>query len=640
MGTDQRALVVDDPAHARQLSRILRSAVNQVDVQPRMPGGTASDWDVVVANYDVIPAEDRHRLLHLPMGQGTASPKLVVYSAQRRLDQQLAVDRLPLPRALRQRSDADGEELRATVQKLLRGDIFGLEKYFSWGAQVSREELRSTTEKADCLENIRRVAFGLGVTGTLVEQLCNVVDEWVTNAFFHAPRDVIGRSLYAHLPRSAKVDLSGPHSVEVAVCSDGQRVGVSVADTFGTLSPQSVIDRVVRPAGDAPHGHLGLYCAFEALSHFAVNLAPGERTELVGILDVRGGYRDFVDGGKSLSVFVWPTAERRQGPVWSVVKDAADAVEPARVVLLQPNVRTARTLSRMIRTAGAIPVVCASLASRSLDPPPDLVIADFDALTAEERPSIVDVYPELRDRRRLLVYSRLASHPRFAELFGSFGMSNVLAGNGNLDPHELLVTVQKILRRDVFGIDKYFPWAAQSVAIDIRDGKQARAVLDEAELFASRLGVPSRLVASFCTVVEELTSNALYNAPVDPEGRARFAHYHRKQGVVLEPHEVVRVTLCSDGRRMGVSVSDPFGSLTPEKVVSYLGKCFRRGDDQVDSKQGGAGLGLFCAFESVTNLIVNLDPGRRTEMIGLLDIRGSYRDFARRGKSFNIFVEG
>ena len=64
-----------------------------------------------------------------------------------------------------------------------------------------------------------------------------------------------------------------------------------------------------------------------------------------------------------------------------------------------------------------------------------------------------------------------------------------------------------------------------------------------------------------------------------------------------------------------------------------------RGGDQIDQKDGGAGLGLYYIFESLNHLIVNVAPNRRTEMIGLMDISGTFRDFAERPKSLNVFIQ-
>jgi hypothetical protein len=108
--------------------------------------------------------------------------------------------------------------------------------------------------------------------------------------------------------------------------------------------------------------------------------------------------------------------------------------------------------------------------------------------------------------------------------------------------------------------------------------------------------------------------------------------------VVLPPEEAATVKFTYDGRRLGVSVEDPFGSLEPARVLHYLAKCFRAGEDQIDTKEGGAGLGIYSVFDALSRFVINVEPERRTEMIGFIDITDTYREYAERGKSFNLFV--
>ena len=88
-----------------------------------------------------------------------------------------------------------------------------------------------------------------------------------------------------------------------------------------------------------------------------------------------------------------------------------------------------------------------------------------------------------------------------------------------------------------------------------------------------------------------------------------------------------------------MSIEDNFGRLERSTVLSYLRRCFIKGADQIDQKEGGAGLGLYYIFESLNHLIINVASNERTEMIGLMDISGSYREFAERPKSLNIFLQ-
>jgi len=193
-----------------------------------------------------------------------------------------------------------------------------------------------------------------------------------------------------------------------------------------------------------------------------------------------------------------------------------------------------------------------------------------------------------------------------------------------------------LLRGNIFGLEKYFPWGLEPRRFYLRTSSQKDEALREAEAYAAEVGIRSRFATLLCTVVDELVSNAIYHAPV---GQGRHAHVRRDQEVTLDQAEAIEVKLVCDGRRLGVSVADPFGTLTRERLLAYLSKCFRKGADQIDEKEGGAGLGLYCVFQSLSHLVVNISPGKQTEVVGLIDVGGSFRDFAARNKSFNVFLD-
>ena len=75
---------------------------------------------------------------------------------------------------------------------------------------------------------------------------------------------------------------------------------------------------------------------------------------------------------------------------------------------------------------------------------------------------------------------------------------------------------------------------------------------------------------------------------------------------------------CS-GRYFGVSVRDGGGSLTRARLLDYLGRA-KSGAAHIETKAGGAGLGLISVLRSVSKLVFNLDPGNSTEVIAIFDM--------------------
>jgi hypothetical protein len=271
------------------------------------------------------------------------------------------------------------------------------------------------------------------------------------------------------------------------------------------------------------------------------------------------------------------------------------------------------------------------------DPKSDLVMLDYDGLGANDRARLKQ--PARQPRATpLLVTTEKGCGQDLGSLLGARVLTNLLARSPGDGDDDLKVTVGKLLHRDIFGLEKYLPWASEPRCFRLGSSVQKAEVLDLAEAYAQSVGAHPRLVTQFCGVADELITNGIFNAPLDARGQPRFRHVDRSAEVVLEPGEELEVKLTSDGKRLGISASDPFGSLEPERVLDYVAKGLRKGDDQIDEKVGGAGLGLYFVFNSLSHFVVNISPGKRTEVIGLLDVRGSFRHFASRQKSFNIFT--
>ncbi len=268
----------------------------------------------------------------------------------------------------------------------------------------------------------------------------------------------------------------------------------------------------------------------------------------------------------------------------------------------------------------------------------DLLIANYDALSEVARFELVERFESLKGSGRLLVYSRMTNRDGYADLFGTFGLTNVIANSETIDAHDLRKTVMKVLQHDVFGYEKYAPSAHEVAVRHVSESAYKSELLDLAGEFAARSGAKRRLVHSFQSVLDEIVTNALFDAPVDEEGQPRYQHLSRRVPVAVDREEAAKVTMFYDERQLGISVEDCFGSISAETVLTYLSRCLRKGNNQISYEKGGAGIGLYQVFEGVSHFIVNLERHRRTEVIGLIDIRGSYRDFVRRGKSFNIFV--
>lgn len=206
--------------------------------------------------------------------------------------------------------------------------------------------------------------------------------------------------------------------------------------------------------------------------------------------------------------------------------------------------------------------------------------------------------------------------------------------------NELRITLQKILRRDLFGIDKYLAPATPIVEAMVTGSGDREALNGNVMQFAeqNRLGqYMSKLVFG---ITEELLMNAIYDAPV-AGGAHHYSEMPRTTAIKLQPNEYSKLSYGCDGTVFGVSVRDPFGALTKETLFRYLKKVLRRQDSSnlIDTKQGGAGLGLFKILYSSHSLICNVVPKQSTEVMALIDIHYQVRDFSRMTRSVAFFSD-
>jgi hypothetical protein len=262
-----------------------------------------------------------------------------------------------------------------------------------------------------------------------------------------------------------------------------------------------------------------------------------------------------------------------------------------------------------------------------------LVVAGYDSLEPAQRDSLPRRFPPGGSTALVLVSEKLAMQD-LPRLLLEHRLTHLLGGAP--DARRLRVTAEKILGRDVFGLHRYFSETTAMVRETATRSSEKEKLVGIAERFAIDNGVAPRMVGLFASVADELLTNAIYDAPVDEAGRPRYARLPRTEPVNLADEDAAEMRLAFEDGHLGISVTDRFGSLSPDFVLARLGRCFEIA--QPEQKAGGAGLGLYIAFRSLSHLVLNISRGHRTEVIGLLDARNGFRAFSTAVKSLDLFL--
>jgi hypothetical protein len=173
-------------------------------------------------------------------------------------------------------ADPRDRDLEITSEKLVSGDLFGLEKYLAAGATVAGRSIASDADKHNAIGAVSAWAEAIGARRPLVHRLASVADELMMNALYDTPA-------------------TGTPGAVLRWGADDRAIAVSVSDSSGTLRQRDVIDHVRRarsergrplPECDAQRGAgIGLYLVFGNVASLVINVESGRRTEVVCLFD-------------------------------------------------------------------------------------------------------------------------------------------------------------------------------------------------------------------------------------------------------------------------------------------------------------------------------------------------------------------
>ncbi|MBX3022810.1 MAG: cyclic nucleotide-binding domain-containing protein [Bdellovibrionales bacterium] len=183
-----------------------------------------------------------------------------------------------------------------TVTKLLSRDLFGLEKYLSWGVDIQSRQIVGSRQRATLLQDVDTYFEKLGVRRANRDRMRTVLEEILMNAIYDAPTDKEGKSLYNHLPRTTELSLMPEEQSLLRFATDGMLVAVSVQDPFGSLKGGTILryleHNYAGSAGDL-NAHenkggagRGLHQIVENADLVVFNVEPGKKTEVIALFNV------------------------------------------------------------------------------------------------------------------------------------------------------------------------------------------------------------------------------------------------------------------------------------------------------------------------------------------------------------------
>jgi hypothetical protein len=300
-----------------------------------------------------------------------------------------------------------------------------------------------------------------------------------------------------------------------------------------------------------------------------------------------------------------------------------------KIVVAHPDRKAQRTLQRLVG-ATLCPVEVVADVDTLLAALDESAIAVVDAGLAAARADV-----NQRPARAWIAVPGEGATPADAAATNALlaaGWDHVIAQPMPLLAEELIATVQKLLRRDVFGLEKYMAWAAEVRSFSLDDARDRDAAVAKLAADVVAVGLPDRIGSLVSVIADELIANAIYVAPVDDSGARVRAQEPRDKSRALTGRDAVSVRWATDARYLAIEVRDQWGSID----VPTIAKNLAAGGKQV-SADGEGGMGLPLAYACSNQFVIDCEPNVMTEVITLVDVRYKPTELGRTA-SFHAFM--
>ena len=271
------------------------------------------------------------------------------------------------------------------------------------------------------------------------------------------------------------------------------------------------------------------------------------------------------------------------------------------ILVVDDDVQICRILCDLFRREGYSTVVAHNgkeAIGRIRESLPDLVISDIQMPLMDGFELFKVMEKEFPDVKHIMMTSY--DIDQYIRHIRKYNIGNILVKGSDFNLVEVAAYVRSILTGEIFGLDRYFH-GVDLQRLSIRSYAEAKDAYHHiSRSYSDQKGFFLEVA------VDELISNAIFH------GVLQYSHLSRdkwSEDIRVPEESAVRVAWGYDKEKIGISIEDPKGNLKKTDVLKWIDNRSRSGKDDEH------GRGFLLVRKLIDRLIINIDPGKRTECI-------------------------
>lgn len=244
----------------------------------------------------------------------------------------------------------------------------------------------------------------------------------------------------------------------------------------------------------------------------------------------------------------------------------------------------------------------------------DLLLSDINMPGMKGFELLAEAGARFPDLRRALITAYDVRD--YMNMARDYDIGNIITKTTPFNFEELGLLVHNILTGEVFGLERYVEGEVR-----MRSIRRAEQIEDTIAHVMDQIGEEYHK-RKFRLALGEVVINAFFYGAREERGDQKSTW--RFDGE-LAPEEEIQVLWARDGEKVGVAVCDQKGRLTKKEVLYWLERnTTKRPDGLAEGIMDDHGKGLYITRETIDRFIINIDRGRRTEVVMLNYREGLY----------------